>query len=243
MIDRDEIVRIYTDWLLSVPQVVPDGDPQLTYLERFLPCDKEQHILDAACGNGRYAFNLAGKGYRSITAVDLFPAIDTKGRFRYQSNSIDSIDLPDASVDFLYCLGAIFYLENPLDGLREFHRVMKPGAILILAAYTKYSPWVLDRTIRRSLGRYEFLNGVKFAYSVAEYSNMLVRAGFKVIDVDGFDLLYPSRLRPIWRSVLRKTVGRVRRDTSHHRKSDVLAKWLRSRFGYHLLITARRPGS
>jgi len=76
MIGRDDVVLIYTDRLLSTPPLVPGNDPQLRYMKRFLPCGEEQH--DAACGNGRYALNIAEKGCPNIAGIDLLPIIATK---------------------------------------------------------------------------------------------------------------------------------------------------------------------
>jgi SAM-dependent methyltransferase len=254
--DDREIVRIYSEKMSSGgPYKVPETDPPMEYLLRFLSPKRDQLILDAGCGDGRYAFALSQHGYTNLVAIDLFETIGANDGFSYRRASVDDTGFSDCSVDFIYCLSVIFYLHDPLCGLREFYRIMKPGAFLVISAHTKYSLFTLDRIIRRSLGKAEHLNGIKF-YSAAQYNTMLQDVGFEVVDVDGYGLLYIPPVPPLLRRVRRFITSlRNRQRASSHGVNCRFAvmgrntgspKWLkyvRSVFGYHSFITARKPDS
>ena len=227
-----EIANIYERHLFhpSTSRRVEPDDSQWNYLMRFIPKDRDARILDAGCGNGNYATTLAEAGYANISAIDLYDHVDTGGAFHYQRNSIDNIDLPDNSVDFLYSFSVVYYLPNPSDGFKEFYRVMKPGTSLVLSAHTKYSLFTLQRMVLRNLGKAVHLKDVRFR-SAGDYVRRMKKRGFEILDVDGYGLL----LEP-WRlSGLRRSPSRNERARFHR------AKWLKtlySVFGYHFLIAA-----
>ncbi len=63
--------------------------------------------------------------------VELIRITDSRGR----------IPLPDASVDWLHCGGVLHHTSHPQDIVREFSRVMKPGARGRLMLYNRESVW------------------------------------------------------------------------------------------------------
>ena len=222
------------------------GDEQLPFILKHIPADRGAHLLDAGCGNGRYAFTLARTGYRNITAVDLFEALDTRGAFRYRRGSVAALDLPDASVDFVYCMSVIYHLADPCAGLAELRRVLKPGGRVVLSAHTKYSLFTLERAVGRTFGQARHLRGVRFR-SAREYGRMLQRLGFEVLDVDGYRLIWTPRLVRWLRARLRSDRARPARERpagaapAAREESPRWLKRLRSVIGYHSLIAARKP--
>lgn len=114
-------------------------------LDKHLP--EKGHVLDAGCGPGRYAMDLAKKGYR-IHLVDISEEqlklaeekIDEAGLRQSISgiNCLDICDLseiPDASYDAVLCLGgALSYVRGMRDrAISELIRVAKPGSPLIVS--------------------------------------------------------------------------------------------------------------
>ncbi|HEV2415712.1 MAG TPA: class I SAM-dependent methyltransferase [Candidatus Dormibacteraeota bacterium] len=51
------------------------------------------------------------------------------------------IPLPDASVDWVHCGGVLHHTTHPREIVKEFHRVMKPGAEGRLMLYNRESIW------------------------------------------------------------------------------------------------------
>ena len=191
----ENIERIYRERLLSQEPILRDDDIQLQYILNYLPNNKNAFLLDAGCGNGKYAFYLSDLGYSNLFAVDLFANINTK-KFKYQQSSIDSLPFEDSSFDFIYSNSVIYYLENPEDGIVEFNRVLKSGGILFLTAHTKYSLFTLWRVFKRDilkLKSMEHLHGIKF-YSANYYKTILEKNGFELILQNGYKssfVLYP----------------------------------------------------
>ena len=62
------------------------------------------------------------------------------------NDSVGRIPLPDASVDWVHCGGVLHHTTHPLEIMREFHRVMKPGAEGRLMLYNRdsvmYHVWI-----------------------------------------------------------------------------------------------------
>ena len=114
-------------------------------LKRHLP--DEGHVLDAGCGPGRYAIELAKKGYQ-VTLVDISEEqlklaeekIDEAG-LRENISEVKCLDIcdlseiPDASFDAVLCLeGALSYVRDARDrSVSELIRVAKPGSPLIVS--------------------------------------------------------------------------------------------------------------
>jgi len=237
-VERKEIKTIYEECRLRQPASSELGH-QWAYLRRFLPKAKHSRILDAGCGNGRYAFALVDQGYSQVDGIDLFDQIETLGAFRYKCGSIDRIEFSDETFDFVYSLSVLYYLPDPRDGLSEMWRVLKPGGTLVLSSHTRYSLFTLVRVLRVKSGLAKHLHGVRFR-SADAYCHMLDETGFRIVDVDGFRLI-PARM-------IDRFIGQNPEETNNRRydryfsKSGSWMKSFRSRAGYHFIIAARKPG-
>ncbi|HOD36070.1 MAG TPA: class I SAM-dependent methyltransferase [Syntrophales bacterium] len=187
---RTESIRnIYEKKFFTSKPSLSSHDVQLQYILHYLTRDVNLKILDAGCGNGRYALHLSVLGFKNIKALDLFDRIETKGLFQYCKASIDHLPFCKEYFDFIYCNSVIFYLEQPEKGIKEFHRVLKQGGTVIITAHTKYSLFTLLRIIKRALNApsVEHLNGIKF-YSAHQYKKMFENMGFKIVRIDGYRL-------------------------------------------------------
>jgi len=114
-------------------------------LRRHLPC--EGHILDAGCGPGRYAIDLAKMGYR-VHLVDIseeqlklaeekIVEAGVRGNITAFSclDVCDLSEIPDASFDAVLCLGgALSYVRDGRHrAISELIRVAKPGSPVIVS--------------------------------------------------------------------------------------------------------------
>ncbi len=100
-----------------------------------------KRILDAACGNGRYARFLLrhADADAAITSFDLSPRMLDRARRRLKSERVthvvaDLTRLPyaDATFDAAVCGWVLEHLPDPRLGLRELARVLVPGGKLLL---------------------------------------------------------------------------------------------------------------
>lgn len=123
-------------------------------------------VLDAACGAGRWAYEVARRGNRVI-AVDIGFSVEIAARNTASTGRVvcvqaDVNDLPfaEASVDWAYSLGVLHHLEAPERALAEIVRCVRPGGHVLVYVY-----YALDDRgpITRSLFR--VINGVRLVTS------------------------------------------------------------------------------
>jgi len=110
-------------------------------------------ILDAGAGELKYKSFCAHLEYVSQD----FCQYDGKGNEsgiqtqKWDNSQIDiisditDIPMPDNSFDAIMCIEVIEHIPNPLLAFKEFHRLLKPGGILILTApfssLTHFAPY------------------------------------------------------------------------------------------------------
>ena len=93
--------------------------------------------LDAACGTGRYAAYLAGRGHR-VVGVDSSPDMLDRARDRVPSGEfrlgdLRELPLPDSSVDLVVSGLALSHLPALAPVMAEFARVLRPGGHLVVS--------------------------------------------------------------------------------------------------------------
>ena len=103
-------------------------------------------VLDAATGTGLAAkAALARVGPSgSVVATDVSPAMVEKARDRLGDARNASVSVEDAqalsfaneSFDALICSLGLMFFPDPLQGLSEFHRVLRPGARATVSVLT-----------------------------------------------------------------------------------------------------------
>jgi SAM-dependent methyltransferase len=106
-------------------------------------------VLDAACGPGWYTEYLADHG-ASVTGTDLNERFVEIARKRLGARArIHQADLTkplafgqDAQFDLVLCALAMHYLEDWVAPLREFHRVLKPGGMLLFSTHHPFCDFV-----------------------------------------------------------------------------------------------------
>lgn len=236
----ENIEKIYRERLFFQKPILKYDDIQLQYILNFLPKNKNAFILDAGCGNGKYAFYLSNLGYNNIFAVDLFSKVSTN-KFKYYQSSIDNLPFEDASFDFIYSNSVIYYLENPEDAIVEFNRVLKKGGILFLTAHTKYSLFTLWRVFKRDvlkLKSMEHLQGVKF-YSAHYYRNLLKRNGFELILQNGYKSSFI--LEPLYYKIVKVFDKFLNIELPFFNKSvKISSNIIKSEIAYHSVFVVRK---
>jgi len=95
-------------------------------------------ILDGGCGSGRYLIYFGELGY-DITGAD-FSANAVKAAKKINANlkvvQATVLDLPFASqsLDYYLSFGVLeHFIDGPEQGLREAHRILKEGGMLLLS--------------------------------------------------------------------------------------------------------------
>jgi SAM-dependent methyltransferase len=155
----DEIIEHYESVDESSRLERPEGQIEKLrtqeILLRFLP-QAPAVILDLGGGPGVYSFWLAERGYQ-VHLVDGVPghvtqaqeAASQRGGPPLASVSLGDarwIDHDDTSIDGVLLLGPLYHLTNRSDrilALREAHRVLRPGGVVVAAAINRFASTIV----------------------------------------------------------------------------------------------------
>ncbi|TDV39006.1 methyltransferase family protein [Paraburkholderia caballeronis] len=145
-------------------------------------------IVDVGCGQGK-SFRLLAEAFRParIVGIDYHEASLELARqaaraCRSQPQSQTEFDvlhgdcarlpLPSASADIVFCHQTFHHLVEQQRALAEFHRVLKPGGVLLFAEST-------DAYIRSWVIRLLFRHPMQVQKSADGYLAMVRHAGFR----------------------------------------------------------------
>lgn len=165
-----------------------------------------QVLLDAGCGTGRLAAQLAASGAQ-VHAVDIAGnAFDPRHaaipNLHFQKMNLERLDFPDGTFEQIVCVEALEHVLDPHRVLAEFRRTLKAGGRLVLSYPTvnRTAMQRLHRALRigRPIGISEHLN----EWSFAELREHVTAAGFRLRTAEGivFDLGLLNGLKAVSRS-------------------------------------------
>ncbi len=120
----------------------------ITDLEKLLPEQKHYPaILDVGCGRGN-AFRLLEEHFRpdSITGIDIDKALLADAVKRGKeclcnvnviAGNAEVMPFPDQAFDMVFCHQSFHHIVRHEQAIRAFHRVLKPGGVLLFAESCK----------------------------------------------------------------------------------------------------------
>jgi ubiquinone/menaquinone biosynthesis C-methylase UbiE len=154
-------------------------------LERLIPPGKRPAhpvVLDVGCGQGKSFRPLVERfAPQRLIAIDFEHACLEKAgqeaakesfEVEIQRGDVSALALPDASVDVVFCHQTFHHLTRQREALAEFHRVLKPGGLLLFAESTRayIESWII---------RLLFRHPMEAQHSAEEYAAMVREAGFQ----------------------------------------------------------------
>jgi SAM-dependent methyltransferase len=105
-------------------------------------------VLDAACGPGFYAEELADRG-ADVTAFDASAVMVDLARARLgEWAAVDravlgaALPYPDDAFDLIVCALAIHYADDRSAAFTEFFRVLRPGGALVVSTQHPVMDWL-----------------------------------------------------------------------------------------------------
>jgi ubiquinone/menaquinone biosynthesis C-methylase UbiE len=129
-----------------------DTDPNPQTALEFAPvldalaAEPGERVLDAACGTGRYTVPLAERGV-DVTGCDFSPEMLAIARRRLpavefvEADLSDPLPFADAGFDAVLCGQALKHLPSLYAPMREFARVLRPGARLVFSVTHPDMDW------------------------------------------------------------------------------------------------------
>lgn len=174
--------------------------PALHDLERLIPERKPSYpiVLDAGCGQGK-SFRLLIEHFapQRMIGVDAerkclqraqIAAAKENVPIELRHRDVAELDLPDASVDLVFCHQTFHHLTRQQMALQEFYRVLKPGGLLLFAESTRayIHSWII---------RLLFRHPMHVQRSAAEYMTMIRFHRF-TFGPENVSLPYPWWSRP-----------------------------------------------
>lgn len=137
--DWHKIAEKFDMWL---PHIAPVGNAMLDALK---PAAGDK-ILDVASGTGEPALTLARqRSDVDIQGVDAAEGminvaqakVEKEGLSHISFNTMpaEKLDFPDDSFDHIICRFGVMLFEDPLAGLKEMYRVLKPGGTVVIAVW------------------------------------------------------------------------------------------------------------
>jgi ubiquinone/menaquinone biosynthesis C-methylase UbiE len=151
-------------------------------ITRYLP-GQPQVVLDVGGGPGTYACWLAALGHEVhlLDAVPLHVEQARAASARQPQCPLGSVGLgdarrlpwPDASADAVLLLGPLYHLTRRaerLTALREAHRVLRPGGLLLVAAISRFAS-LLDGLVSGYLSDPDYLRIVERDLAEGQHRN------------------------------------------------------------------------
>jgi SAM-dependent methyltransferase len=194
--------------------------PAIADLERLIldRRDKYPVIADIGCGTGR-SFALLREHFHPerIIGIDACPEMIAACQSRHQSSGIpielyldngSQLTIPDQSIDLVFCHQTFHHFVDQLGALREMHRVLKPGGLLLIAESTRtyIHSWVI---------RLFFRHPMEVQRSAVEYVDMIRNGGFEIspVSISNPNLWWSRKDFGICRRFLKLNLSFDREDT------------------------------
>lgn len=118
----------WTTWLTPVRRL------HLDFTLMHLPAVPNGRVLDVGCGGGQILANLQQHGW-TVEGVDFDPQAVAAARERGVTVRLGGLadqNYPDASFDAVIMSHLIEHVPDPLELIRECHRILKPGGRLVI---------------------------------------------------------------------------------------------------------------
>jgi 2-polyprenyl-3-methyl-5-hydroxy-6-metoxy-1,4-benzoquinol methylase len=142
-------------------------------------------LLDIGCGEGFFLFNASKAGY-SARGIEISQDVAEYARREFgldvEAKSFEELRFKDDCFDVVTLWQVLEHMPYPLMVLKEIHRILKPGGLLV--ASTPDIEGILARMLRRRWWNLRRLHINQF--TTETLTDILSRAGFKKVFSAGY---------------------------------------------------------
>lgn len=173
------------------------------YFIKYLP--RNERILEAGAGRGRWVFYLRRKGF-DVTGIDIARSdIDAARKhdpsIPLQYDNVLRTSFSDGTFGAVISLGVVEHFEEgPQQAFAEVMRLLRPGGLFLVTVPTENIGRVLviDR-VKDAQRLYRRMKHVELAfeeyrYSRRQFTDLLQTAGFEIVDLAPDDFLPPKNM-------------------------------------------------
>ena len=133
-------------------------------------------VLDVGCGTG-----FVSQLYPNfdITGIDISDGMLERNPYKWVNAPAEQIPFPDNHFDFVVCRSLLHHLEDPVIGLKEMFRVLKPGG--------QFACWdpnhnIVYETVRHIFQHTDRFSHLHKSFGDKELFSMIEEAGMKVTE-------------------------------------------------------------
>ncbi len=173
------------------------------YFLKHLP--KDEKILEAGSGRGRWVFHLRRLGY-DVVGIDI-----AKSDINYAKSFDPAVPItyddvlhtsfPDRSFGAVISLGVVEHFENgPQQAFAEVMRLLRPGGVFLVTVPTQNLVRILffnrlkDMQLMIRRLRRQRLSFQEYRYSPRQFSSLLRQAGFQIVEMVPDDFIPPKNM-------------------------------------------------
>jgi SAM-dependent methyltransferase len=160
-------------------------------IRKWVPSFRDKSIGDFGCGYHAPFVRSILPEVESAVLADVSLSGDLKGDGKIVA--LEGVlphvlyGLREESLDVVMCVSVLEHLWEPLDSLREFHRIIKPGGVCLFNVPSWTGKFFLEfSAFRLGLSPAEEMNDHKMYYDPKDLWPLLVRAGFLPGDIRCF---------------------------------------------------------
>jgi SAM-dependent methyltransferase len=142
----------------------------LNIMDRVVPPDGQQRVLDVGCGAGNMFHHLMR--YGSVVGVDNNPkplAVARERGYDVRDGWAEDLPFDDGSFDLVSLLDTVEHCDDDMAALRECYRVCAPGGHLVITVPAFMWLWSHN----------DELNAHRRRYTAKELEDKLGRIGFR----------------------------------------------------------------
>jgi SAM-dependent methyltransferase len=163
-------------WLSGKYEIIMDC------IARVLPRGNDLSVLDAGCGPGNMLDRLSSRG--TVTGSDLSPPAlafcRSRGYKRVTLSRLDTLALKRQQFDLVTAIDVLEHIPDDAAGLREIHRVLRPGGTVVITVPAFQVLW----------GDHDDIYGHYRRYRVSQVAALMAGCGFEVVKLSYFQPLY-----------------------------------------------------
>jgi SAM-dependent methyltransferase len=212
-----------------------------SHIKPFVDFDayRGKDVLEVGCGIGTAAQSFIEYGAR-YTGIDVSPVSIELAKKRLDVYSLEgdvfegdiqTLVIPNKTFDLVYSFGVLHHVDDLESALKNIHTMLKPGGVFKLMMYASNS-WK-NMCIKHGLDQFEAQSGVPIAntYTKDEMRNNL--KDFMNIYIDQDHIFQ-------W-NIDEYKQHRYKKEPWFEAMPEHLIRALEKEYGWHLLITCKKP--